>query len=346
MSMQMMDLVPDLRPVILAARQLADDRNSLSRFLPSVSVQAISYRLGRRKRVDQTVPVRAFGAPATPIKRPGVVDVRGDLPAVTPIVDLSETDLNMEFILAQQLAGLQVDWTPWVTAAAGLVSLTTDNTFELMRGQALSTGVVSLTAEDGTDHEVDFGVPSDNKITVGAAWDPTTAAGATAMFDDLESAHGVFHDSAGDAAGVALTTRKMNRLLLRGLQELFPQQPVGQVSLNAYLTDRGLPGIETNDRTLRTENADGSITRTRIYPEGHLTFLPSGDAIGRTELGVTQEAVQQVQNRVLSAQEAPGMTIITLGNDNPVERAVKGASVGLPVIQDNEDVVFLAGAIA
>ena len=39
--------------------------------------------------------------PNAPIRRPGVVDVRGDLPAVTPIVDLSETDLNMEFILAQ-----------------------------------------------------------------------------------------------------------------------------------------------------------------------------------------------------------------------------------------------------
>src|SRR5690348_17144317 len=104
--MQMMDLVPDLRPVILAARQFRDDRNTLSRFLPNVPVQAISYRLGRRKRVDQTVPIRAFDAPATPITRPGVVDVRGDLPAVTPIVDLSETDLNMEFILAQQLAGL------------------------------------------------------------------------------------------------------------------------------------------------------------------------------------------------------------------------------------------------
>lgn len=344
--MQMMDLVPDLRPVILAARQFQDDRNSLSRFLPNVAVQAITYRLGRRKRSDQTVPIRAFGAPATPIKRPGVVDVRGDLPAVTPIVDLSETDLNMEFILAQQLAGLTVDYQPWVNAAAGLVSAATDNTYELMRGQALSSGVVALTAEDGTVFDVDFGVPADNKIAVGAPWDPTTAAGATAMFNDLETAHGVFHDSSGDVAGLALTTRKMQRLLLRGLQELFPQQPVGQVSLDAYLTDRGLPGLVTNDRTLRTENADGTITRTRVFPEGHLTFLPSGDAVGRTELGVTQEAVQQVQNKVLTAQEAPGMTIITLGSDNPVQRAVKGASVGLPVIQDEQDVVFLSGAIA
>lgn len=340
--MQYMDLVPDLRPVILAAREHRDDRNTLATFLPNVAVQAITYRLGRRKRVDQVVPIRAFDAPATPIRRPGVVDVRGDLPAVTPIVDLSETDLNMEFILAQQLAGQMVDWAPWVNAAAGLVAVTADNTFELMRGQALSTGVVSLTAEDGDVHEVDFEVPAGNKIAVAAPWDPTTTAGASAMFADIESAHGVFHDSSGNASGLALTTRKVNRLLLRGLQSMFPQQPAGQISLNAYLTDRGLPGVVTNDRTLRGE--DG--TRTRIYPEGFLTFLPGDGPIGRTELGVTQESVQQVQNRVLSAQEAPGLTIITLGSDNPVQRAVKGAAVGLPVIQDNEDITILSGLIA
>lgn len=328
--MQMMDLVPDLRPVILAARQFQDDRNSLSRFLPNVSVQAITYRLGRRKRADQTVPIRAFDAPATPIKRPGVVDVRGDLPAVTPIVDLSETDLNMEFILAQQLAGQAVDWTPWVNAAAGLVAAATDNTFELMRGQALSAGVVSLTAEDGTDHAVDFDVDASQKIAVTAGEN---------FWDAFEAAHEVFQDVSGAPAGVFLTTAKVYRKALASLQTMFPQQPVGQTSLNAYAADRGLPGFVTYDRSLRTE--DG--TKTRIYPEGFGTFLPSGDAIGRTELGVTQEAVQQVQNRVLAANEAPGMTIITLGQDNPVQRAVKGASVGLPVIQDNEDIVILSG---
>lgn len=332
--MQMMDLVPDLRPVILAAREMRDARNSLARFLPNTPVQAITYRLGRRKRVDQTVPIRAFDAPATPIRRPGVVDVRGELPAVTPIVDLSETDLNMEFILAQQLAGQQVDYQPWVNAAAGLVALATDNTFELMRGQALSTGVVSLTAEDGEVHDVDFDIADEQKIEV-------TDTSDAAFFDNLEAAHEVFRDVSGDDAGTMLTTGKVYRKALKALQVLFPQQPVGQTNLNAYLAERNLPTFDLNDRTLRDEAGN----RTRIYPEGFLTFLPSGDTVGRTELGVTQEAVQQVQNRVLTAAEAPGLTVITLGQDNPVQRAVKGASVGLPVIQDNEDIVILSGIL-
>ena len=64
--MQMIDLVPDLRPTILAARELRDARNQLSTFLPNTAVDAVSYRHGRRKRLDQAVPVRAIDAPATP----------------------------------------------------------------------------------------------------------------------------------------------------------------------------------------------------------------------------------------------------------------------------------------
>lgn len=336
--MQIYDLVPDLRPVILAAREYQDDRNMLSRFLPNVAVQAITYRLGRRKRSDQVVPVRAFDAPAIPIKRPGVVDVRGELPAVTPIVDLTETDLNLEFLLAQQLAGQQVDYQPWVNAAAGLVAATVDNTFELMRGQALSTGVVSLTAEDGTVHDVDFGVAADNKIAVDTPW----STDESVVFADLEAAHDQFLESSGAAAGVLLTSSKVKRIMLKALQATFPQQPVGEISLNAYLADRGLPAVETYDRALRLE--DG--TREQIYPAGSATFLPAGGTVGRTELGVTQEAVQQVQNQVLAAAEAPGLTVVTLGQDNPVQRAVKGAAVGLPVIQDAEDIVILSDLIA
>ena len=167
--MQIIDLVPDLRPTILAARQVRDSRNELEQYLPTTIVQSVSYRLGRARRVDQTVPVRAIDAPATPIRRPGVVDVRGDLPAITPIVDLSEQDLTNEMIMAQQLAGLNVDWQSSVDAAAGIAALTIDNTLEQMRGQLLSTGAVTLQSADGVTHEVDFGVDASQKIAVTTA---------------------------------------------------------------------------------------------------------------------------------------------------------------------------------
>lgn len=330
--MQIRDLVPDLAPVILAAREQRDGRNTLARYLPVVQVADVSYRLGRAQRLDQTVPVRALDAPATPIRRPGVIDVRGDLPAITPIEYLTESDLT----LAQRLAGVAVDLAPSVEAAARRVALAVDNTFEMMRGQALAGGVISLQLEDGNVRPVDFAIPSGQKVTPAAPW----TTGSTDIFADYATWHQTYIGAAGANAGVAITSTRVQTLMANKLQAMFPQQPVGTVSLNAYLAARGLPPIETNDRTLT--NADGS--RSRVFPENALTMLPTADTpIGRTELGITQEAVQQVQSRVLTADTAPGLTIVTLGQDNPVQRAVKGAAIGLPVLQDTDVILCASG---
>ena len=332
--MQMIDLVPDLRPTILAARQVRDANNTLARFLPYREVQSVSYRLGRRQRLDQTVPVRAIDAPAVPIRRPGVLDVRGDLPAVTPIVDLSEQDLTNEMVIAQQLAGVAVNWEPVVQAAAGQAAKTVDNTFEAMRGQALSTLKIALTSADGVVHDVDFGADSSQVVNVTNRWDQ---AGGDA-FADFARVHGEHIDRAGAPAGIALTTAKVKRALLAALAVKYPNAPVDVNTLNAYLTANDLPQVLTYDRSFTAYGG----TKTRVYPEGTLTFLPGDEPVGATQLGVTQEAVQQVQNRVLVASEAPGVTVVTLGKDNPVQRSVKAAAVGLPVLADIDQITVLS----
>lgn len=337
--MQIIDLVPDLQPVILAARQARDARNTLARFLPNTPVAAVSYRLGRRRRLDQTVPVRAIDAPAVPIRQPGVLDVRGDLPAITPIVNLSEQDLTNEMILARQLAGLNVDWAPAVAVAAAQGALTVDNTLEVMRGQLLSTGIVSLTADDGTVHTVDFEVPAGQKFVPATKWTDGTGASTGDPFRDLANWHDAFIDASGAPAGVILTTNKVSLHLANRLQAAYPQQPVGASALAGYISDRNLPPIVTYDR--RLEAYDG--TKTRVLPEGTLVFLPADAPVGRTELGITQEAVQQVGRQILTADQAPGITIVTLGQDNPVQRAVKAAALGLPVLQDNDSIVIASG---
>ena len=343
--MQIIDLVPDLRPTILAAREMRDRRNSLARFLPYASRFTLSYRLGRRKRLDQTAPVRAFGAPATPIRRPGLLDVRGDLPAITPIVNFNEVDLNNELILAQQLAGQPVDWQPALTSGAANAALTIDNTFELMRGQLLSTGIVSLIAEDGATHSVDFGIPAGQKITAGAVWNPASPAAVIASY---VAGHKAYQDAAGDDAAIALMSTAARTVLLAAVQTLFPQQPIGLDQLNAYLANQNAPLPVTYDRKLEAANG----TKTRVLPVGTVVYLPSdSDPVGRTEMGVTQEAVQQSQRNqpsgspALSPAEVPGVTIVTLGNDDPVERAVKAAVVGLPVLADTDNIAILSGVV-
>jgi len=336
--MQIIDLVPDLQAVILAAREQRDARNTLAQFLPNVNVQDVSYRLGRAQRLDQTVPVRALDAPATPIRRPGVLDVKGDLPAITPIEYLTEDDLTR----ARRLAGVNVDLAPSVATGAKRVALAVDNTFEMMRGQALATGVVSLQLEDGNVRPVDFGVPNGQKFGPGTV--AFNAAGyAGDPFAELEGWHSAYLNAAGTYAGVMLTSTRLVSILGTFLRNKYPNQPIGIATVAGELALRNLPPIATYDRTM----TDAAGVRRRVYPEGSVTFLPAADApIGRTELGITQESVQQVQGNVLTAAQAPGLTIVTLGQDNPVQRAVKGAAIGMPVIQDTDAIVCVSGLIS
>lgn len=343
--MQIIDLVPDLGPTILAARQLQDARNSLARFFPPVNVPSVTYRLGRRIRNDQTVAIRAFGAPAIPIMRDTVAEVRGDLPAITPLISLSEVDLNQELILAQQLAGQPVDWQPAISAAAGQCAATVDNTMEAMRGQLLSTGLITLLHEDGETQSVDFGIPAGQIITAAAPLDP---ADGMAVWNAYEAAHDVYASVAGAPAGVALTTRKVYSLLVAALQVAFPQGPVGADQVAAYAANRNLPVPVPYDRQMKS-----GATRTRFFAEGTLVFLPSNDdPIGRTEYGITQEAVQQTQRiqpnggTALAPVDVAGLTVVTLGSDNPVTRAVKGAAVGMPVLGDTDSIVIWKGLVA
>ena len=52
------------------------------------------------------------------------------------------------------------------------------------------------------------------------------------------------------------------------------------------------------------------------------------------------------ENRTLAASEAPGLTVVTMGEDNPVRRAVKVAAVGMPVIEEPDQVMVLKDILA
>lgn len=229
-------------------------------------------------------------------------------------------------MLAQQLTGQGVDWTDWVTRAAGSAALTVDNTLEAMRAQVLSTGKVQLEAEDGAVHEVDYDIDSDNIIQ---ADDPDE------ILDNIIAGHDQFIESSGAPAGALLTSNRVYSKIAAAI--LAAGGNAGTTGVNGWLADQGLPQVVRYDRTIKAE--DG--TRTRLFPVGTATFLPEGETVGRTELGVTQEALQLRDKQVLSPQEVAGLTVVTLGQDDPVERSVKGAALGLPVLQDVDDIVIV-----
>jgi hypothetical protein len=326
------DLV-DLQPVILAARQLAYQDQTLEAYLPAVEVEDIDYRLGRINRNDQTVPPRALDTPAIPIARQGLREVRGGLPAFSAIDTLTETDL----FRARRLAGLPVDLQLSATTVAARTTLTIRNSVELLRGQALMTGTLSLNS-NGVIESLDYGLPTTNKVAPATAW---TDVNATAL-SDLLAWRDAYIGNAGGPPGLIFTSTRLRRLILANKQiigaaygTLQGRTYAAPADVDNLFAGLGLPNIRTFDRALGVTQADGTVSLTRITPENRLAFLPAdGQPIGRTEYGITQEAVELVGAGVLEQDQAPGIAVVTYIEDNPVQKSVASAALAIPVIGD------------
>jgi hypothetical protein len=318
------DLV-DLAPVNIAARQIPYADQTLENLFPSREVEQIDYRLIQEKNLEQIVPARALDTPAPLIARPGLLELRGGLPAFSAMDLLTETDLQR----ARRLAGIQVDLQPTVEALAAGTTRTILNSIEVMRGMILSTGKVTLNA-NGVNQVADYNVPSANKVTAGTAWTTVSAPAVT----DLDTWRTVYVAANGGPPARILTSTRAQRLLLRntsvinavaGAQTGRTQATPAEIS--GFLAAEGLPNIETYDRQYGSFDAGF----TRVLPENILVMLPSG-ALGETLLGITEEAVELVQAGILAAQSAPGITVVTMVEDNPVQKAVLSAAIPLPVL--------------
>jgi hypothetical protein len=337
--MQVANLVGDLlRPLILEARAERVEANRITGAptspLPLRNVADVSYRSGRVQRLDQTVRARSFDRPSVPIAAPKATELRGDLPAWTPREDITETDL----MRAQRLLGQAPNLAPSVAQSARRVVRTVLNTLEQCGAQLLSTGEITIDVVDATPVTLDFGVPAANKFTFGAAaW----ASSARDILADLMAMRARFVAMGGDpSAAQIVTSDKVLAAMLSntGLRDLLgSSNAVTRAGLAAALQVYGLPPVVPYDRVLR--NAAG--VRVPVWPVDALAFVPVGDPIGSTQVGVTAEAIEQVTQQVLLPEEAPGVTVVTLGNDDPVQRAVKAAAVGLPVL-DEPDLLVIA----
>lgn len=326
------DLV-DLNAASIAIREIAFPLNRLEAYMPTVERETVDYKLTQTDRFNQATFVRAFDAPAPIIGRPGVVETKGGLPAISALDVITETDA----IRARRLAGVQNGDA--VTANTnGTLARTTSavqNKYELLRGQAISLGGIVL-AENGVFQSVDFQVPSANKVTRSVSWTNPSADILTELF----AWHQAYIDSSGESAEVMLTSNKVWQLMLRNdaVRSLFSPMPsiVTPDALNGILQAYGLPRVETYERKIE----DVTGTKQRVIAEDRLIFLPGPDSpIGETQMGLTEEAVTLTERGVLTDDVAPGLVAVTYVNEEPVYKAAKTASIGLPVLQRKDALV-------
>lgn len=332
------DLVRDLAPYYVLARDAVATPGDdvLAQLAPVRNVPNTRLSLRRIMRLDQTVPVRAMGAPSTPIRTSRLIKIEGDLPEITPRVDYDEEQL-LDFVNVGQvdpdLERLVFDGTEQVAAAIR-------STLTLMRGALFSTGALSFVQADGQVAGATFGVAAPTAVAVG--WNQT----AGTALDDFEA--GVDQARAqGFQPGIFLTSNRVRSALRKSLQGRFPNAPIGDSGLRGYLADNNLPEVVTVDGEL-VEQGDtpAQDVRRRIYPVDRGTFLPAvGDPVARTILGVTLDARRAVQAGVIPAPNAPGVSIATLADDDPPKVAVRGSARGAPVIEDPRRILILSGLI-
>lgn len=212
------------------------------------------------------------------------------------------------------------------------------NRLELAWGDLITDGKLTmLTANGEPALESDYGVPSDQLITVGTAW--TTVATAPAL-DDLIAAYDLYVSRYGEA-GSLLASRRAQRLLTQNVQFINAikgaQTGVTRVTL-AEIGDRlaseGLPPLAP----AFDESLDVDGVTTRVLAEDKLVFLPPDlDALGRTAMGVTATALELVESNEseLSFEEAPGIVGVVEKVGPPYRKFTFVDACGMPVLIDS-----------
>lgn len=335
-----MQLVYDLvdTPELIATVRAIIERetqNRLRQYLPFRNVADIDYRFVQANRANHAASIRAFDTPAQRGRRPGATEKRGSLPAISEILDLTESErLRLRRLAGGSLGNLVRDN---IFADAANAAQAVANRFELLRGEVLTTGQIVID-EGGVNQVIDYELPAELDVAAAVAWTDTVNAD---IIGDLFTWLEAYNDQGNDGAGVLVTSTRTRGLMLRneGIQRLvYGPNAGGQIvtieGLNQVLQAHGLPPVVTYDR--KVEDAAG--VEQRVIAEDRLLFLPgTGDAgrrLGETQMGVTEEAVTLAEARQISVDDAPGIVAVNLKQDHPVLTATLATAIGVPVLQN------------
>ena len=216
---------------------------------------------------------------------------------------------------------------------------------EIMRMQALANGELELEIEGGGTLKVDYRVPNDHKeaLAGGALWTTETAD----IIGDITR----WVDALDEKPTRALTSTTIASQILRNAKvigALFGRDS-GRVAtladLNAFMQSHGLPTIATYDAKYRVQNANGTYTTKRYFPENK--FVMFGDStLGETLNGPTPEEsrlLRQGNEEVTNVGNVIGM-VYEEGLD-PVSTWAKAASTAIPSFPEAYN-VFQAQPIA
>lgn len=311
-----------------ALADLEQNRFTLSRYLPSRTIDDLHYRFNRGgEGLAEAATFRAYDAESPIGGRPGLTRVTGELPPISRKVRLGEFDR----LRLRQAA--DDDVVNSIFNDAERMALAVAARIELARGEALATGKVVLN-ENGIVAEVDFGRASNQTTNAGNLW--SVHASATPITDLV-----TWRDRVVDATGVAPGAIVASTKILRNIQRCdevinaitgaaAQRTRVTVDELNDLLQSEGLPSFEINDAQVSVGG-----TARRVIPENVLVMVPApvtgpdGTDLGATLWGTTAESLESGFG--LEGDE-PGIVAGNYRTDDPVALWTKAAGIALPVL--------------
>src|SRR5690606_35216058 len=220
--------------------------------------------------------VQAFGAEAQIASREGAERVTGEIPTIKRKIPLNGRAL---VALRREGAG-DVDFVR-NTLYNDLDNMiaAVDARVEQMRMDAVANGQIVLN-ENGVIMTVDYGVPDDHKDTLMGDNRWSKYSTATPITDIQEWVDKIVADT-GIRPTRALTSNTVVAHLLKCAEvrqliygDLGGSRAISINQLNELMETMQLPRIATYDLQVRRQNANGTYTTSRFFPEPKFVLLP------------------------------------------------------------------------
>lgn len=211
---------------------------------------------------------------------------------------------------------------------------------ERMRMQAITTGVVAMTA-NGQTFSYDYGIPAEHKKTVATSWSDATNSDP---YEDIRL--GI--EQILDDTGTVVTRAVCNSVTFRKLRnnekikkEIFVlTQGVGAVTdakIVDYLADLLPDGIAKNDKRYIDEN--GNVQK--YIPDDVFVLLPP-QTLGKTWFGTTPEESDLMASGKSNVTIVDtGVAITTITKEDPVNVETKVTQICLPSFEAADEVYIL-----
>lgn len=208
---------------------------------------------------------------------------------------------------------------------------------ERFRMSALANGTIPIN-ENGLSLVIDYHVPAEHQEVLSGTslWtDPSSDP-----IGDLER----WVDALDEKPARALTSSSLLSALLRHpniIGALYGNNSLRvptRADLNAFLTQHELPTVAVNDNKYRRQNADGTYTTHRYFPQNKIVLF-GADTLGETIYGPTAEEIRLARDPQIDITKVGQvLAMVYEEGKDPVATWTKAVATALPSFPEADNV--------